>query len=609
MSEIVAEHTDLADADQRWLKVLVSEWQLLADLSFSDLVLWVPDRDENVFWAAAQIRPNTGPTRCSTTWSATSSPTHRSTWCLEAFASGEITRTSAAKLQAGMPVDTHAIPVKLADRVIAVVEQHTSQLGVRAPSSLESAYTGTGEILARMVTVGAFPMPAESSDLAFSPRVGDGFIRLDAAGEVEYASPNALSAYRRLGQIGDLVDEHLPSLTAFLVPAGRGPVDESVTSVLGGRIARRTELVSGDAHLMIRVLPLLDGCERVGAIVLCRDVSDLRSKERQLVTKDATIREIHHRVKNNLQTVAALLRMQARRIESPEAKIALNDAMSRVAAIAIVHETLSQAFDEAVEFDKVADGLLKMVADVSSTSAGVSALRRGSFGVVSADMATGLSMVVTELCQNAVEHGLAGSGEVLVLPTRRDGRLRVEISDDGRGLPPDFDWRQSRSLGLSIVNTSSRRWRAPSRSVLSRTAGPVPGRCSRSGSEVRPDARGRRELLSRRPRSSAVRGPARSGGADAGPCGATLQRPPLVLAQPAPDPVVLTCFQRPLQARVADIAPPADLLGLVDLEEGRSGVPNREEQLGVLVQTGGLVAPIHGLLAPHSVTRALFVRP
>jgi two-component sensor histidine kinase len=119
-----------------------------------------------------------------------------------------------------------------------------------------------------------------------------------------------------------------------------------------------------------------------------------------------------------------------------------------------VHETLSQAFDEVVEFDKVADGLLKMVADVSSTSAGVSAVRRGTFGVVSADMATGLSMVVTELCQNAVEHGLAdGSGQVLVLPSRRDGRLRVEISDDGQGLPEGFDWRQSRSLGLSIVNT------------------------------------------------------------------------------------------------------------------------------------------------------------
>jgi two-component sensor histidine kinase len=454
MSEIVAEHTELSDADHRWLKVLVSEWQLLADLSFSDLVLWVPDRDANVFWAAAQIRPNTGPTALLDDVVGdliAYSPEHLVS---EAFASGAITQTSAAKLSAGMPVDTHAIPVKLADRVIAVVEQHTSQLGVRAPSSLESAYSGTGALLARMVTVGAFPLPADTSNLAFSPRVGDGFIRVDAGGEVEYASPNAVSAYRRLGLIGDLVDEHLPSLTVSLVPAGPGPVDESITSVLAGRTARRTELVSGDAHLMVRVLPLLDGRDRVGAIVLCRDVSDIRSKERQLVTKDATIREIHHRVKNNLQTVAALLRMQARRMSSSEAKVALNDAMSRVASIAIVHETLSQAFDETVEFDKVADGLLKMVGDVSSTAPGVSAVRRGTFGVVSADMATGLSMVVTELCQNAVEHGLAETpGQVLVLPKRIDGRLRVEISDDGQGLPPGFDWRQSRSLGLSIVNT------------------------------------------------------------------------------------------------------------------------------------------------------------
>ncbi len=181
---------------------------------------------------------------------------------------------------------------------------------------------------------------------------------------------------------------------------------------------------------------------------------DLRSKERELVTKDATIREIHHRVKNNLQTVAALLRMQARRIESPEARMALNDAMSRVAAIAIVHETLSQAFDEVVEFDRVADGLLRMVVDVAATGSTVRAVRSGSFGEVSADVATSLSMVVTELCQNAVEHGLSDrSGEVVVSPSVADGWLRVEIVDDGSGLPVDFDWRKSRSLGLSIVSS------------------------------------------------------------------------------------------------------------------------------------------------------------
>src|SRR3954449_12149311 len=139
MSELVAEHTDLSETDERWLKVLVSEWQLLADLSFSDLVLWVPDRDENVFWAAAQIRPNTGPTALLDDVVGdliAYSPEHLVS---EAFGSGEITRTSANKLSAGIPVDVHAIPVRFSDRVIGVVEQHTYQLGVRSPSMLENS--------------------------------------------------------------------------------------------------------------------------------------------------------------------------------------------------------------------------------------------------------------------------------------------------------------------------------------------------------------------------------------------------------------------------------------------------------------------------------------
>jgi two-component system, sensor histidine kinase PdtaS len=407
MSEIISERTDLSLDNQDWLRLLVSEWHLFADLSFSDLVLWVPDRDPNVYWAAAQIRPNTGPTALFDDVVGdliAYSPEHLVSG---AFVSGEVTQTSEAKLLAGIPVDVHAIPVHREGEVVAVVERHKSRLGERAPSFLEQAYLATAAQLATMISAGAFPLRDDVGHLAFNPRVGDGFIRVNAIGDVEYASPNALSAYRRLGLIGDLVDEHLPSLTAALLPAGLKPVDDSVASVLSGRNARRTELVSGDAHLMVRVLPLWVDRERVGAIVLCRDVSDLRSKERLLVTKDATIREIHHRVKNNLQTVAALLRMQARRISSPEARAALRDAMSRVSSIAIVHETLAQAFDEIVEFDRVVDGLLRMVGDVAASWGGVSAVRQGSFGLLSADVATSLAMIITELCQNAVEHGLA----------------------------------------------------------------------------------------------------------------------------------------------------------------------------------------------------------
>lgn len=187
---------------------------------------------------------------------------------------------------------------------------------------------------------------------------------------------------------------------------------------------------------------------------MCRDITDLRSRERQLVTKDATIREIHHRVKNNLQTVAALLRLQARRSELPEVKDALIDAMKRVGAIAVVHEILSQAFDTTVKFDDVADRLMTMVRDVATTRSKVEMQREGSFGCIPADVATNLSLVFTEVCQNAIEHGLAGErGRVLVRPEQEDGILQVDVLNNGATLPPDFTLEDSKSLGLSIVTT------------------------------------------------------------------------------------------------------------------------------------------------------------
>jgi two-component sensor histidine kinase len=95
-----------------------------------------------------------------------------------------------------------------------------------------------------------------------------------------------------------------------------------------------------------------------------RDVTELRRRERELMTKDATIREIHHRVKNNLQTVAALLRLQARRLTGPEAKAALDEAVRRVGSIAVVHETLSYAPEEIVDFDDIAERVAAMAGRV-----------------------------------------------------------------------------------------------------------------------------------------------------------------------------------------------------------------------------------------------------
>lgn len=453
MTEVIARHTALAEADARWLGVLVEEWQLLADLSFSDLVLWVPEPDGNVFWAAAQVRPTTGPTALVDDVVGdliAYSPDHLVS---EAFLSGEIAHTSTGKLQAGIPVGVQAIPVGRRQQTIAVVEQHTNQLAVHSAGVLEETYRECANDLSEMVRQGDFPNGDQGSMIGL--RVGDGLIRTDEDGGVTFASPNALSAYRRLGLTGDLVEEQLASLTAELVPVPQQPIEHSLSSALSGSKAREIEVVAGAAHVLIRLVPLLPAGRRTGAIVLCRDVTDLRRKERELLSKEATIREIHHRVKNNLQTVAALLRMQSRRIDEPAAKQALTEARSRVASIAMVHDTLSQAFDEMVEFDRVADQILRIVGDIAMSSGTAKSRREGSFGVVPSSVAANLSLVMTELCQNAIEHGSGdGAGDVLVLPTVAGSRLKMEVLDRGAGLPEGFSLGRSNSdsLGLSIVH-------------------------------------------------------------------------------------------------------------------------------------------------------------
>jgi two-component system, sensor histidine kinase PdtaS len=184
----------------------------------------------------------------------------------------------------------------------------------------------------------------------------------------------------------------------------------------------------------------------------------VRHRERELLTMDATIREIHHRVKNNLQTVAALLRLQARRMQAPEAAAALQEAVRRVGSIAMVHETLSHASGEVVDFDDIAGQIATTAGELSAPEARVTPVQVGKFGVLSSAVATPLALVLTELVHNAVQHGLSrpgapATGTLEVTANRSSDRLAVTVSDNGRGFPDGFDLESTTSLGLQIVRT------------------------------------------------------------------------------------------------------------------------------------------------------------
>ncbi|MGZ4685229.1 histidine kinase N-terminal domain-containing protein, partial [Oryzihumus sp.] len=354
LTDVLREQTDLTPADVEWLHLLVGDWQLLSDLSFADLVLWARSRDRG--WVAvAHVRPTTGPMVFFDDYVGRRVGSGRRPLLDQAFDGVRIIRERDPEWRDDMPIREEAIPVVREGRPIAVLTRHTNLATMRTPSRLELTYLATADALARMVASGEFPTrgAAPTGQRRGAPRVGDGVIRLDPDGTVNYASPNAVSAIHRLGHVGDVVGSSLSRIISEVLH-DESPVDEGLPLVTSGRAPWRTDVETRGASVSLRAIPLMEAGHRIGAIVLLRDVSELRRREQELLTKDATIREIHHRVKNNLQTVAALLRLQARRLPESEGKAALEEAVRRVAVIALVHETLSQGFDETVDFDEIA---------------------------------------------------------------------------------------------------------------------------------------------------------------------------------------------------------------------------------------------------------------
>ncbi len=471
LTRLVEDRTDLDPADVELLSRIVEEWSLIADLSLSDLVLWVRTWNEGGLVAVAQVRPTTAPTAVPDDVVGAFVPRGRYAALDQAAVLGRAV-VVRDRDDPGTPLGIEAYPVRRQDRVIGVVARHASP-APRVAGQLEEIYLASADDLLTMLVDGAFPVTETGSEATGAPRVGDGIVRLDSEGRVEYASPNAVSALRRLGLATDVIGHRFAEMAVRLARRP-GPMDEAISAVAGGRVAGRVDIENATAVVLVRGIPLLRSGHRVGSILFLQDATDIRRRERALMSKDATIREIHHRVKNNLQTVAAMLRLQGRRATSAETKESLAEAELRVAAIAIVHESLSMEAGERLDCDAIVDRVIGLVRDLSPAyAAGGSPpqiTREGSWGSLPSDLATPLAMAVSELVQNAAEH--ASASRIVVTLGRTEGpersSLHLLVRDDGVGLPPGFD-PENAGLGLSIV--------------MSLVRGDLHGTCDLQGSE------------------------------------------------------------------------------------------------------------------------------
>jgi two-component sensor histidine kinase len=459
-SEQIRQQTSVSQPDLEWLTLLLADWQMLADLAFADLVLWLPTNDGS-FIAAGHARPSSSATIF---YRDIDGERVRKGWASQikqAYESGLTVHSAEPTDHDGFSIRLSAIPVRrrvssrseeVSKPPIAVISRHTNLAEVRTPNKLQLNYLATGQDLLEMVTNASFPgFEHAGGTRRGTPRITDGMLRLDEDGVVTFASPNGLSVFNRFGVRGELEGESLAKATTAIMSKPNA-IDEGAALVLSGRAPWRADLETRQMTISARSIPLRKEGKRIGAVVLVRDVTEFRKQERELITKDATIREIHHRVKNNLQTVASLLRMQARRSETQEARDSLDQAMRRVSAIALVHDTLSEGLSQDVNFDEIFDRVMMLASEVAAShGTTVKTLIDGKFGQLRSDTATPLAVALTELVTNAVEHGLAGrSGVVHVSAERKQKQLLISVSDNGKGLE---NGKVGKGLGTQIIKT------------------------------------------------------------------------------------------------------------------------------------------------------------
>jgi two-component sensor histidine kinase len=373
-------------------------------------------------------------------------------------------RTQRSAVANGAPIMQKVLPVRNRQgRIIAALCIETNLIEHERQRRRSKVFQWAVRQLQQMAARG------ELADAASLTPFGehDGIILVDRQYCIRYASGIATNLYRRIGIMEGLVGKRLSEL---------GTHDaEIVAPVFDGSHCIQQETDEGGRTWIKRGVPVLAVTEgwrrwsvlepllvrhlarRVQAsLILIRDTTESRLKEQEIKVKTALIREVHHRVKNNLQTIAALLRMQARRSQSEETRQALQEGINRILSVAVVHEFLAHEEANAVSLREVATKIVRQIRQgIVAPDQQIHITIEGDDVLLPAQQATSCALIINELLLNSIEHGFQGraGGRIALSIGVQDSNVRLSVQDNGQGLPADFDLRTAGNLGLQIVRT------------------------------------------------------------------------------------------------------------------------------------------------------------
>lgn len=275
--------------------------------------------------------------------------------------------------------------------------------------------------------------------------INDAIVIFNQYGNSVYANHNAENLYRKLGYKDKIIGMKFENLVLNKV---------SFYEILKHSKSTLYETEVSHFSLQVKYAVTKSSSNIYGVVMLVKDITDIKEKEKQLILKAVAIREIHHRVKNNLQTIASILRLQSRRINNKEAKKAFDESIGRILSIAATHEVLSQNGIDDVDIkailSKIRDNALKNLFQCSKK---INIKLLGDSFRVNSDKATSIAIVINELLENPIKHAFIDNDEGVIEITIKKGIMYSNISviDNGNGF--DTSQIKDNSLGLNIVKS------------------------------------------------------------------------------------------------------------------------------------------------------------
>ena len=279
----------------------------------------------------------------------------------------------------------------------------------------------------------------------------DGILFFEQDGTILYAN----RAAKKLGDIFG-IDRRLQgtSIYSSTLKVGR------IKKALEDRVGTIDEELYGDIALRQVMIPVVLGVKWKRGILVLQDKTELRKRDQELLVKNSVIKEVHHRVKNNLQSVAGLLRMQSRRSGSDDVKQALQDSIHRIESMALIHEIVSNFDEDYVALRSIIEELWRLLRQgMGSSEQRIDMEYTGDDIIMSSHKASYVSLVLNELFSNLFKHAFKdrteGQVQVEVREVMAQGNrdmLHIIIRDTGCGLPKDFEDTKQRRLGLQIID-------------------------------------------------------------------------------------------------------------------------------------------------------------